>query len=213
MGDCTPMPTTSFDTAALDAYDAYKLLTGLVVPRPIGWVGSRDADGVDNLAPFSFFNAVAASPPTVMFAPTGQPGARKDTLANVVRSGEFTLSTVSEPVLAAMNATAVDAPAEHSEFEIAGATPVAGTKVDACYVAEAPAAMECRVSQLVEVGRAPMGSTVVFGEVLAIHVDDALLDGTRVDQRALRAVGRHAGSLYSVAESFRMLERPVWNED
>lgn len=201
---------TTFDMATLDPHDGYKLLTGLVVPRPIGWVGSRSADGRDNLAPFSFFNVVAASPPTVIFAPTGQPDARKDTLTNVRASGEFTLSVVTAELLDAMNATSVDAPPEISEFVHAGLTPEPGTLVDACYVGEARAAMECRVTQIIDVGSAPMGSSVVFGEVAIIHVDDQLLDGTRIDQAALRAVGRHVGGLYSHTDHLVHLDRPSW---
>jgi len=202
---------TTFDMAELDVHDVYKLLTGLVVPRPIGWVGSRSPDGVDNLAPFSFFNVVAASPPTVIFAPTGQPGARKDTLANVRASGEFTLSVVTAELLDAMNATSVDAPPEISEFGHAGLRPEPATLVDACYVGEARAAMECRVTQIIDVGSAPMGSSVVFGEVAVVHVDDQLLDGTRVDQAALRAVGRHVGGLYSHTDHLVHRDRPSWS--
>ncbi len=199
---------TRFIADEIDTIDAYKLLTGLIVPRPIGWIGSRSADGVNNLAPYSFFNGVAASPPTVMFAPTGQPSARKDTLANVRATKVFTVNVVNMDLGDAMNATSGTHPADVDEFEQAGLTVREATSIDAPIVAEAPASMECRVSRIVPIGTGPMGSEVVFGEVLAFDVDDRLLDGTRVDQAGLDAVGRHVGNWYSRAADLFELARP-----
>ena len=198
-----------FLTAEIDAIDAYKLLTGLVVPRPIGWIGTRSAEGVNNLAPYSFFNGVAASPPTVMFAPTGQPHARKDTLANVRSTGVFTVNIVDFSLAAAMNITAGSYPEDVDEFEVAGLTVRDAGSVDAPIVAEAPASFECRVAQIVEIGSAPMGSQVVFGEVVVFNVDERLLDGTRIDQVGLDPVGRHAGNWYSRARELFEFERPA----
>jgi flavin reductase (DIM6/NTAB) family NADH-FMN oxidoreductase RutF len=197
-----------FVTDEIDAVDAYKLLTGLVVPRPIGWIGSRSPDGVNNLAPYSFFNGVAASPPTVMFAPTGQPRARKDTLANVRATGVFTVNIVNHDLGPAMNVTSGTYPFEVDEFEVAGLTATDARSVDAPMVDEAPATMECRVMQIVDIGDGPMGSSVVFGEVLAFNVEDRLLDGTRVDQLALDPIGRHVGNLYSHKGELYEMRRP-----
>ncbi|WP_420451897.1 flavin reductase family protein [Ilumatobacter sp.] len=192
----------------IDPIDSYKLMTGLIVPRPIGWIGTRSSDGVGNLAPYSFFNGVAATPPTVMFAPTGQPGARKDTLANVRETGVFTVNIVNFALAEAMNATSGSHPPEVDEFEVAGLTVAEAGSIDAPTVAEAPATFECRVVTIVEIGTAPMGSEVVFGEVVAFNVSDDLLDGTRVDQIGLDAIGRHAGDAYSRARELFELERP-----
>ena len=192
----------------MEPVDAYKLLSGLVVPRPIGWIGTRSADGVDNLAPYSFFNAVAATPPTVLFAPTGQPGARKDTLANVRETGAFTVNIVSFDLAEAMNATSATHPAEVDEFEAVGLAKREAEAVDAPAVADAPAVFECRLDRVIEVGRAPMGSHVVLGEVVAFVVDERLLDGTRVDQVELDPIGRHAGNAYSRANVLFELVRP-----
>ena len=186
-----------FVTAEIEAVDAYKLLSGLVVPRPIGWIGTRSADGVNNLAPYSFFNGVAASPPTVMFAPTGQPGARKDTLANVQATGVFTVNIVDFALGPQMNETSGSYPDDVDEFEVAGLTAVEAESVDAPMVGEAPATFECRLMKTVDIGEGPMGSVVVFGEVLAFNVADRLLDGTRVDQAGLDPIGRHVGNWYS----------------
>lgn len=197
-----------FVTAEIDTADAYKLLSGLVVPRPIGWIGSRSADGVNNLAPFSFFNAVAASPPTVMFAPTGQPAARKDTLSNVRATGVFTVNIVDFDLGPAMNETSATHPADVDEFEAVGLAVREAESIDAPCVAAAPATFECNVMQIVEIGDAPMGSSVVFGEVLAFDVADRLLDGTRIDQVELDSIGRHVGNLYSHNGELYEMMRP-----
>jgi len=197
-----------FVTDEIDTVDAYKLLSGLVVPRPIGWIGTRSVDGVNNLAPYSFFNGVAASPPTVMFAPTGQPRARKDTLANVRATEVFTVNIVTYELGPAMNISSGTYPEDVDEFEVAGLTVREAESIDAPMVAEAPAAFECRVLQIVDIGGDPMGSSVVFGEVVAFNVDERILDGTRVDQAALDPIGRHVGNLYSRGGRLYEMIRP-----
>lgn len=197
-----------FVTDEIDTIDAYKLMSGLIVPRPIGWIGTRSADGVNNLAPYSFFNGVAASPPTVMFAPTGQPAARKDTLSNVRATEVFTVNIVDHSLGPAMNTSSGTYPEDVDEFEVAGLTVREAESVDAPMVAEAPATFECRVLQIVDIGEAPMGSTVVFGEVLAFNVADRILDGTRIDQAALDPIGRHVGNLYSRGGELYEMARP-----
>ncbi len=197
-----------FVTEEVDAIDAYKLMSGLIVPRPIGWIGSRSPDGVNNLAPYSFFNGVAASPPTVMFAPTGQPHARKDTLANVRATEVFTVNIVDYSLGPAMNTTSGTYPDDVDEFEIAGLTVREAEAIDAPIVAEAPASFECRLMQIVDIGGPPMGSSVVFGEVLAFNVVDRILDGTRIDQVGLDPIGRHVGSLYSRGRDLYEMQRP-----
>lgn len=197
-----------FVTAEIDAVDAYKLLSGLVVPRPIGWIGTRSSDGINNLAPYSFFNGVAASPPTVMFAPTGQPAARKDTLSNVRATGVFTVNIVNFDLGPAMNETSATHPADVDEFEAAGLAVREAEAIDAPCVADAPASFECEVMKIVEIGDGPMASSVVFGEVIAFNVAERLLDGTRVDQVALDSIGRHVGNLYSHNGELYELIRP-----
>jgi len=197
-----------FVTDEIDTIDAYKLMSGLIVPRPIGWIGTRSAEGVNNLAPYSFFNGVAASPPTVMFAPTGQPHARKDTLANVRATEVFTVNIVDYSLGPAMNLSSGTYPEDVDEFEVAGLTVREAESVDAPTVAEAPATLECRVLEIVDIGEAPMGSTVVFGEVLAFNVADRILDGTRVDQAGLDPIGRHVGNLYSRGGELYEMARP-----
>jgi flavin reductase (DIM6/NTAB) family NADH-FMN oxidoreductase RutF len=196
-----------FDFTAVDAAVRGRLILALVVPRPIGWVGTRDPDGTHNLAPYSFFNAVSSTPPLVMFVP-GLRSRVKDTLRNVRDTGEFTLSVVTDEVAEAMNVTAGAHPPEVSEFEVAGLTAVPGTHVDAPMVGEARANFECRMTDVVEVGGDPPSAAVVFGEIVAAHVDSALLDGTRIRQEDLHAVGRHAGGAYSRTHDLFWMDRP-----
>ena len=199
---------TTFVPSELEGVDRYKLLTGLIVPRPIGWIGTLAPDGHQNLAPFSFFAVVAGTPPTVLFSPGRRTGVPKDTLANVVESGEFTVSVVDESLAEAMNLTSGESPPETNEFELASLTARPGDVVAAPLVAEAPASLECRVTHVVELTDPPT-NTVVFGEVVRIHVRSDLLDGTIVDPVGLKAIGRMSGSSYTrMADGYFEMDRP-----
>ncbi len=185
----------------------YKLLSSLIVPRPIGWIGSISSAGVPNLAPYSFFNAVSGQPPTVVFSPGA--GQRRDTLDNVREVGEFTVNVVTAEVVEAMNATAASLPADIDEFAAVGLTSVPGVIVSAPMVGECRANLECKVTQLVPIGDPKNGNVLVIGEAVMIHVNDDVFDGNYVDQANLGAIGRHAGSTYSRADDQFSLERPA----
>ena len=202
------MSKTTFDHEAGETKDAYKLLSGLVVPRPIGWIGTQRDNGTYNLAPFSFFNVVSASPPTVLFSGGRHPDRPKDSVTFAEKTGEFTVNIVSEAVAEAMNVTSGTFTAEDDEFAIAGLTAATGSKVSAPLVAESPANLECKVVEILNLGTE--GRTrVVIGEVLAIHIREDVLDGTRVDNDALQAIGRMAGNSYINTRARFDLERPV----
>ena len=200
------MDKTRFSVAELSGADPYKLTTGLIVPRPIGWIGSISTDGIPNLAPYSFFNAVSGAPPTFVFSP-GR-GGRKDTLSNVREVGEFTINIVTEEVAAAMNATSAAHPADVDEFEAAGLTSVPSTSIRPPMVGECRANIECVVTQILDIGHPEHGNGLVIGEAVEFHVDETLLDGTRVDQYELKAVGRHVGNVYSHSTDLFELIRP-----
>ncbi|MGE3272798.1 MAG: flavin reductase family protein [Chloroflexota bacterium] len=187
------------DSRELASRDAYKLLIGSVVPRPIGWVSTVSAGDVGNLAPFSFFMAATGNPPTVVLSTSFRDGKPKDTLQNVMEVPEFVLNVVSEDVGEAMNATSEEFPADVDELVAAGLTPVPSSRVRPVRVAEAPINMECKVVQLVPVGDPQTGATLIIGEVLAWHVRDDLFDAERFRIRLdqLRAVGRMAGDGYT----------------
>lgn len=196
-----------FDLGDTESRDRYKLLSGLIVPRPIGWIGTRRRNGSYNLAPFSFFNVVATAPPTVVFSGGRHRDRPKDSVTLAEESGEFTVNIVSEDVAQAMSMTAGAFGPDDDEFEIVGLTPVIGSIVDAPMVAESPANLECRVLEVFDIGEG--ASSLVIGRVVAIHVDESILDGTRIDNARLRAVGRMAGNTYVSTDHMFEMPRPV----
>lgn len=197
----------SFRLGGTGSGDSYKLLSGLVVPRPIGWIGTRRPNGSFNLAPFSFFNVVSTNPPTLIFSGGRHSDRPKDSVTLAESAGEFTVNIVSESVAEAMNITAGSFTAEDDEFEIAGLTPVIGEMVNAPMVDESPANLECRVVEILDLGSLP-SARVVVGEVLVIHVRDDVLDGTRVNSDALAAIGRMSGNTYVHTRDRFELNRP-----
>lgn len=201
------MAKRRFTVSALGGADGYKLTTGLIVPRPIGWIGTISPDGVPNLAPFSFFNAVSGIPPTFVFSPGRS--TRRDTLDNVRTVGEFTINVVSVEVLDAMNASSASFEAGVDEFTECGLTAVASATIRPPMVGECKANIECVVTQIVDIGHPEHGNALVIGEAVEFHVVDEILDGTRVDQAELQAVGRHAGNTYSHATDLFDLIRPA----
>jgi flavin reductase (DIM6/NTAB) family NADH-FMN oxidoreductase RutF len=189
----------------------YKLMTGAILPRPIGWISTLDPDGRPNLAPFSFFNAVCSKPATVVFCPLvrGTDGETKDTLHNVRSTGEFVVNIVTEELVKAMNLSSVEAPPDLNEFEFAGLTAEASKTVRAPRVAESPIHFECRVRQIVDISDQPGGGSLVIGTVVHIHVDERVLLGSdKIDLTALKPIGRLAGGMYTRVTDLIELERP-----
>lgn len=190
----------SVDPAREEQRQIYKLMVGIIVPRPIALVSTVDAHGNVNLAPFSFFAGVGSAPPTVLFCPAlrpeseKQPGQRKDTLRNVEATHEFVINVVSEAISAQANMTSAQVPPEVDEFKLSGLTPIASEVVKAPRVAESPAQMECRLMQVIYTGDRPASGVVVLGEVLRFHLREDLVDDFRVDPDRLDAVGRMAGN-------------------
>lgn len=187
----------------------YKLLIGSILPRPIGWISTVNEDGRPNLAPFSFFNVVCPRPPTVVFCPMvrGTDGKTKDTLNNVRATNEFVVNIVTESLMEAMNASSVEAPSDVNEFDIARLTPEPSKSVRPPRVRESPVHFECRVRQIVEISPEPGGGSLVIGEVLHIHVDDAvLMGGDKINLAVLKPVGRLVGGGYvRVTDVFEMV--------
>jgi flavin reductase (DIM6/NTAB) family NADH-FMN oxidoreductase RutF len=189
----------------------YKLLIGCVVPRPIAWVSTIDADGVNNLAPFSFFMGVCGDPPTIAFSSGPREGQRKDTAANAARAGEFVVNVVDDPLAEAMNLTSGEYPPGVDEFALAGLTAVPGVRVRAPRVAEAPISLECRLGQVIDVGRGP--HQLVLGEIVYFHIRDELYHAEtgRIDMHRLHPVGRLAGEMYSHIHDIFAMKRPNAN--
>jgi flavin reductase (DIM6/NTAB) family NADH-FMN oxidoreductase RutF len=196
---------------ALPQQSMYKILTGSVLPRPIGWISSIDLNGRPNLAPFSFFNVVCSNPPTVLFCPLirGIDGNKKDTLNNVRATKEFVVNIVTEPLLEAMNASSVEAPAGFNEFEFAGLTVMNSVTVKPPRVAESPIHFECSVREIIDINDAPGGGSIVIGTILHIHVKDSVMIGQdKINLKLLQPIGRLAGGAYSRVNDIIELERP-----
>lgn len=200
----------SFDPRSLSGRERYQLLTSLVVPRPIGWISTWTADGVANLAPFSYFAALAASPMLVGVSVGHRPHGPKDTLVNLRARGDFCVNVVSEDLLEAMNASSADVPPGVDEFGLAGLERAVSPVVDAPYVSAARAVLDCRVTQEVELHGAP--NTLVVAEVVGVRLADdlAMVEGRmEVDPAALRPVGRLSGGGYALPGAIRVIPRPT----
>ena len=187
------------DPAREDPGNVYKLMIGVIVPRPIAFVSSISSAGVLNLAPFSFFTGISANPPVICFSPMirGSDGMKKDTLRNIEETKEFVVNVVSEDFAGKMNICSAEFPPEVDEFQVSGLTPVASDLVKPPRVAESHVNMECRLLEIVHVSAKPLGGSIVLGAVLRFHVDNALFDDFKIDPDKLRPIGRMAGPSYT----------------
>ncbi|MBO9194157.1 flavin reductase family protein [Rhizobium sp. 16-449-1b] len=186
------------------AHDPFK---AIVSPRPIGWIGSKGRDGTLNLAPYSFFNAVSDRPKLVMFSSSG----RKDSYRNASETGEFTCNFVSRNLIDKMNMSSAAVAYDIDEFALSGLTPKKGELVDAPYVAEAFAVLECKVTEIIEpksLSGEPSENVMIFGQVVGIHIDEAILRDGRIDMGLARPVARLGYMDYSESSDVFELFRP-----
>ena len=186
------------------AHDPFK---AIVAPRPIGWIGSKGRDGSLNLSPYSFFNAVSDRPKLVMFSSAG----RKDSVRNVEETGVFTANLVSRHIVEKMNHSSIAVPYGVNEFELAGLTARPGELVDAPYVAEAFAVLECRVTEILQ----PKGlnsetseNIMVIGQVVGIHIDETIIREGRLDMALARPIARMGYMDYSEGSEVFEMMRP-----
>lgn len=193
-------------------HDPFK---ALVAPRPIGWISTLSADGICNLAPYSFFNAVSDRPHYVMFSSQDV----KDTLRNVRETGEFTCSMSTWDTRTHMNVSSAPMPADVDEFPIAGLTAAASRFVKPPRVKEAPAALECRHWKTVELPDVQPGTDkghfLVIGQVVGIYIDDSFIEDGIVNTGAMRPMARMGYMDYAVVtpETTLVINRPVMDED
>ncbi|MGF0538248.1 flavin reductase family protein [Agrobacterium sp. ES01] len=186
-------------------HDPFK---AIVAPRPIGWIGTKGRDGSHNLSPYSFFTAVSDRPKLVMFSSSGA----KDSLKNAEETGAFTCSLVSRGLVEQMNRSSIAVPYGESEFAIAGLTPVIGRLVDAPYVGEAHAVLECRTTEVVRprsVDGEVSENYVIFGQVVGIHIDEAIITKGRIDIGLARPVTRLGYMDYAETDEVFELMRPA----
>ncbi|HUE95873.1 MAG TPA: flavin reductase family protein [Longimicrobiaceae bacterium] len=201
--------TRLLPTAELENRGRYQLLTSLVVPRPIGWVSSRSPAGIANLAPFSYFVALSATPMLVAVSIGSRRGSPKDTLTNIRDSGVFCVNIVTEKHLGAMNESSGEHPPDVDEFAVAGVEAAEGEMVAAPYVADCPAVFECTLHKEVELGSE--SNVLVIGKVVGVRLEDSIefTPGTYlVDPAHLRPVARLGGETYAFLGQISSLGRP-----
>jgi flavin reductase (DIM6/NTAB) family NADH-FMN oxidoreductase RutF len=196
------------DPSSAAPLNIYKLLVGVVVPRPIAFVSTITPEGVPNLAPFSFFTVASANPPVLCFT-TSFREPRKDTLVNVRATGEFVVNIVSEEIAAKMNVTSGEYPYGVDEFAVAGLTPAPSDLVRPPRVKESHVNMECKLLQTIDVSNQPLGGTLILGQVVRFHIDERAVEKFRIDPDKLAAVGRMAGNTYTRTKDRFDLIRPT----
>lgn len=186
----------------------YREVAGAVIPRPIAWTSSISSEGVENLAPFSFFNVATTTPPVLMFSVTKfddeKPGFFKDTQRNIRETEEFVVNIVTRPLLEEMNATSARLPAGESEFDHADIHRGESAIVRPSRVEEADVSFECTLHEVVPIGK----SALVLGDIVYAHIDDSVTTEGKLDVRKLDAIGRLSGGYYSTIDQYRHAERP-----
>jgi flavin reductase (DIM6/NTAB) family NADH-FMN oxidoreductase RutF len=189
-----------YDPTEHPLLETHKLMIGSIVPRPIAFVSTLSKDGLENLAPFSYFNGICSNPPSIMFCPArrGYDGKTKDTLNNIRDTEEFAVNIVSEDFAEQMVSTSTDFEPEVNEFEISGLTPEPCQKIAPPKVAEAKISFECKLNKIIPVGNeGPGGGFVVIGTIVLFHIDDDVYEDGYINLGKLRPIGRLAGNMYT----------------
>ena len=188
-----------FDIQSTDSSVLYKLLTGTVIPRPIAWVSSIDVNGIDNLAPFSFFNVVSEDPPHIMFSTVRTGNKNKDTLNNILANNQFVVNLVTEEIVEQMNTTAQNVASDVSEFELANVTPIDSVFIKPKRVKESLVQFECEMVHHYFIEKHQNGGAcIIIGKIITLHIDDSILmENHKINLDKYKPVARLAGSNYS----------------
>ena len=198
------MPRVDIDPATLGSGPFYSFLTSVIVPRPIAWVSTRSPEGVDNLAPHSFFTVSSVDPPIVQFTSVG----RKDSLRNVEQTSEFVVCLTPEPLFEQVNASATDFPAEVSEFDAVGIEREASLEVAPPRVARSPVALECKLHTTLTFGT----GTVVMGRVVHAVIDEDALENGRPAIDRLAPLSRLGADEWGTRGEIREIARIAYHE-
>jgi flavin reductase (DIM6/NTAB) family NADH-FMN oxidoreductase RutF len=192
----------------LEWRDAYKLLVGSILPRPIAFVTTIDGKGTANAAPFSFFTAICADPMLICFSPMrkGKDGTKKDTLVNIESTGQFVVNIVSESMAEQMNDCAIEFSPDIDEIIEVALTKESSITVNVPRIKESLVHLECELEQVLHFGDKPGAGSLVIGKVVHVHVNDALYDKGRIDSTKLKPIGRMAGNMFTdpLAKIFEM---------
>ncbi|MEZ9788979.1 flavin reductase [Vibrio breoganii] len=188
-----------FDISELESQDKYRLLNGGVTPRPIAWISTRSAGGIDNLAPYSFFTVASCNPPVLLYTQvTQRSGIDKDTRQNLKETGECVVNIVGSSLLEKMNSTSAALDADVNEFDHADIEHTASTTVSPLSVKDSPIRYECRLREIISLSDLPAGGTIVLLDVKSVYVrDDLYVDGV-INQQLVDTVGKMGGNDFNV---------------
>lgn len=202
-----------YNPTTLDPNAVYRLMVHSILPRPIAWISTVSADGVANLAPYSFFTVASCNPPVLSVTQVNPRDRQaKDTLTNLRATGECVVNIVSAALAEQMNATCADYPSGISEFDAVGIAGAPGMVVQVDGVAQAPVRFECRLRQIMEISPEPSGGTMMLLDVVHIHVADTVLDGGVIDPGLLDAVGKMGGNAYANTRERFDMARPIYRK-
>ena len=205
-----------YDPAEHPFSETHKLMIGSIVPRPIALVSTTSNNGINNLAPFSYFNGVCSKPPTIMFAPArrGWDGKEKDTLINIRNTKEFSINVVSEDIGEKMVKCSTDYEEEIDEYSKSGLSPLSSKKIRPPIVSESKISLECTLNQIVQIGKNDAGSGfIVIGTIVLFHIDDEVYDNGRILLDKLQPLGRVAGNGYVRSTNAFDIVRTIKSDD
>jgi len=198
-----------FEVAALDAQEKYRLLNGGVTPRPIAWISTRSKAGVDNLAPYSFFTVASCNPPVLLYTQvTQRNGIDKDTLQNLIETGECVVNIANTFLLEKMNMTSASLASGESEFDFAHVQACSSSMVVPKSVSASPVRYECSLREVITVSDLPTGGQLILLDVKCIYVNDAVYNNGVIDQQQIDTVGKMGGNHFSVTSKTVELIRP-----
>ena len=204
----------SIDINSLNSQEIYRLLTSTVTPRPIAFVSSKDEQGINNLSPFSFFNIFSVTPPILVFSPVNRisNNSKKDTLNNVIKSKECVIALANKKIVQQVSLSSVNYDSKIDEFEKAGFTKIKASLINANLIKEAPVNFECKVNQIIELGKEGGAGNLVICEILKIHIDEKIMDHeNKIDPLKLDIVSRLGHSWYgeTTSESIFEIAKPI----
>jgi flavin reductase (DIM6/NTAB) family NADH-FMN oxidoreductase RutF len=200
----------NFDTSSIDVRENYRLLNGGITPRPIAWISSRSTNGVDNLAPYSFFSVASCNPPVLLYTQvTQRNGIDKDTLKNLKETGECVVNIVNSELLEQMNITSANVTNDTSEFEYANVEHCPSLVVTPLSVKDSPIRYECSLREIISLGDLPAGGTIVLLDVKSVYVEDNLVIDGVINQELIDSVGKMGGDAFAVKPDYITLDRPL----
>ena len=198
-----------FDVSELDSQERYRLLNGGVTPRPIAWISTRSRDNIDNLAPYSFFTVASCNPPVLLYTQvTQRSGIEKDTLQNLIETGECVVNIVNSTLLEKMNLTSASVKIDESEFDFADVKSCSSYEVIPRSVIESPIRYECTLRKIIPISDLPTGGTVILLDVKFVYVRDDLYKNGNIDQQLIDSVGKMGGNHFSLTSENIELNRP-----